>query len=148
MDVITRVPSSRETAIDLQYGENNRVQGNVFHGGVAGTRSSYSFNANVTDSDGFYTVPDDDRRPIDTRLASNLVNLQGRLDTALNNRLRLFVKAAFDDQSRRGPYQNASTDTDFFDIAGGIGVSFENAGTLNIRGLMPQRTSTWATSAS
>jgi outer membrane cobalamin receptor len=135
VDIITRVPAARETAIDLQYGENNRVQGNLYHGGVAGARSSYSFNANVTDSDGFYTVPDEDRRPIDTRLASNLVNLQGRVNSALNNRVHLFMKAAYDDQSRDGPYQNASTDTDLFDIAGGIGVSFENAGTLNVRAL-------------
>ena len=133
VDIITRVPSSRETAIDFQYGENNRVQGNLFHGGVAGTKTAYSFNANLTDSDGFYTVRDDDRRPIDTKLSSRLANVQGRLDGAPSDRLRLFAKAAFDDQSRRGPYQNASTDSDMFDIAGGLGANLQEAGTLDFR---------------
>jgi outer membrane cobalamin receptor len=135
VDIITRVPTARETAIDLQYGQNNRVQANLYHGGLAGSRSSYSVNANVTDSDGFYTVVDEDRRPIDTRLASNLINLQGRVDTTLTDRVRLFARAAFDDQGRDGPYQNASTDTDLFDLAGGVGVNLEDAGTLNFRAM-------------
>jgi outer membrane receptor protein involved in Fe transport len=133
VDIVTRVPSSRETAIDLQYGENNRIQGNLFHGGVAGTKSAYSFNANVTDSDGFYTRPEDDRRPIDTRLSSNLVNVQGRLDTTPTDRLRVFARAAYDNQSRNGPYSNASTDTDLFDVAGGLGVNLQESGTLDVR---------------
>jgi outer membrane receptor protein involved in Fe transport len=133
VDIITRVPSKRETAIDLQYGQNDRVQANLYHGGTAGARTAYSVNANVTDSDGFYTVLEEERRPIDTRLASNLFNVQGRLDTAPNDRLRLFVKTAYDDQGRDGPYVNASTDSDVFDLAGGLAANLDSAGALDVR---------------
>jgi len=129
------------TAIDLQYGENNRVQGKVYHGGVAGDalvlqlqrerhrlrRLLYRARRRI----GGQSIRGS-RRTWST--------CRGRLDSALNNRVRLFVKAAFDDQSRRGPYQNASTDTDLFHIAGGIGVSFESAGTLNIRAMYATET--------
>ena len=135
VNIVTRVPSARETAIDLQYGEDNRVQGNLFHGGVAGTKTAYSFNANLTDTDGFYTVRDEDRRPIDTRLSNRLANVQGRLDAAPTDRLRLFVKGAYDDQRRRGPYENAGIDSNVGDVAGGLTADLRQAGTLEVRAM-------------
>ena len=135
VNIITRVPSARETAVDLQYGENNRVLGNLFHGGVAGTKAAYSVNANLTDSDGFYAVPEDDRRPIDTKLSNRLANVQGRLDGAPTDRVRLFAKAAYDDQRRRGPYQNAGIDSDVGDVAGGVSLNLQQGGTLEARAM-------------
>jgi outer membrane cobalamin receptor len=133
VDVVTYAPEQQETVVDLQYGQYARTQANVLHGDALPSGSRYVLNANWVESDGYYVVPDEDRRPIDQPQANRLFNVQGRLETRLGERTTGFVRTGYNDQHQDGSLQNAGTDSDQFDIAGGLDMDLAGTSELALR---------------
>jgi len=133
VDVITHVPTQRETVAEVQYGEYDRLQANLYHGASLGQGGSYSLNADLVDTDGYYVVPEDERRPVDEPQAGRLANVQGRIDGRPSDSVHAFLRAGYNDQARHGGYQNQRADTDVFDVATGVGLDLRSSGRLDLR---------------
>jgi outer membrane receptor protein involved in Fe transport len=133
VDVVTRTPQERETALELQYGEYRRVQANLFHAGPIGEAWRYALNGSLADTDGYLRVPEEEKRPVDEPLASTLANVQGRVAGRLGEGLRGFVRLGYNDQARDGGYQTQSADSDVFDAAAGLDWALGGGGALDLR---------------
>jgi outer membrane cobalamin receptor len=134
VNIVTHVPEEREFSGEFLYGENERFQGNIQYGDVIGNeRATFSLNGNYYSTDGFFAVPEDERRPVDERQHGISKNLQGRLNAKLSDSARGFIRAGYYDQTRTGGFQLARTDVAVADVAGGLNFDLRDSGVLSAR---------------
>jgi outer membrane receptor protein involved in Fe transport len=134
VNVVTHVPEKREFNGEFLYGQNDRFRGNLQYGDVvANERVAYSLNANYYTTDGYFLVPEDERRPINERQHANQKNFQGRANFKLNDFTQAFIRGGYSDQARTGGFQLSRTDAVVGDVAGGFDIDLKAGGLVSTR---------------
>lgn len=134
INIVTRVPEKNEFHGEFLYGQNDRFRGNLQYGNVvADERVAFLLNANYYTTDGYFLVPEDERRPVDERQHGNQKNFQGRMNFKLSNSAQAFVRGGYNDQARTGGFQLARTDAVIGDVAGGLDFDLKAGGLVSAR---------------
>jgi outer membrane receptor protein involved in Fe transport len=134
VNVVTHVPEKREFNGEFLYGQNERFRGNLQYGNVvADERVAFLLNANYYTTDGYFLVPEAERRPVDEQQHANQKNFQGRANFRLNDFTQAFIRGGYSDQARTGGFQLARTDALIGDVAGGFDVDLKAGGLVSTR---------------
>jgi outer membrane receptor protein involved in Fe transport len=135
VDIVTRVPAGPEAIGYVQYGENNRFQGDVVVGDTfADGRIGVGLNAQYYTTDGFYRVPEDEIRPIDEKLAASSINFNGNVAFQFSDTARGFVRGGYNDQDRDGQYRLSESNSKIGNAAAGLDFDLTPSQQLSFRG--------------
>ncbi|MCM3869873.1 MAG: TonB-dependent receptor [Pyrinomonadaceae bacterium] len=134
VNIVTHAPEQRELNGELQYGENQRFRSSLQYGDVvANDRIAFSLNTNYYTTNGFFRVPENDRRPVDESEHAISKNFQGRSNFKFSDSARGFIRAGYYDQNRIGDHQLASTHVDLSDVAGGVDFDLNDSSVFSTR---------------
>jgi outer membrane receptor protein involved in Fe transport len=134
VNIVTRPAGPKEGLAELQYGEQNTVEGDLWYGRAVNETVALGFNANYYDSDGYEPFPSDQLQPVNEKIAGTLYNLQGRADFKLSSGTTGFLRVGYNDQRWQGQYRLQEGDFEIPDVAGGVTIDLGNRQTLAVKG--------------
>lgn len=134
VNIVTRPSGPKEGVAEVQYGEQNTLEGNFWYGQAVNESVALGFNANYYNTDGYEPFPSDQLQPVNEKISGRLYNLQGRADFNFSGGSTGFLRLGYNNQTWQGPYQLQDADTDVPDVAGGVTLDLGGRQTLAIKG--------------
>jgi outer membrane receptor protein involved in Fe transport len=133
VNIVSRSPHWQDRELEGWYGTDERIEGNALYSVAPSDALALGLNANYFRTDGYFVVPEEDRRPIDQRVASKMSNLQGRANFQLSPAANGFVRFGYGEQERDGGVQLEHQEAELGDLAGGVDLSLGGGHRLGIR---------------
>jgi outer membrane receptor protein involved in Fe transport len=133
VNIVTRPSGPKEGVAEVQYGEQNTLEGNLWYGQAVNEAVALGFNANYYDTDGYDPFPSDQLQPVNEKVASTLYNLQGRADFKFSTGATGFLRLGYNNQDWQGQYRLQEGDFQIPDIAGGVSLDLGERQTLGIK---------------
>jgi outer membrane receptor protein involved in Fe transport len=134
VNIVTRPAAEKEGLAELQYGEQDTVEGDLWYGQHVSENVALGFNANYYDSDGYEAFPSDQVQPVNEKIAAKLYNLQARGDFKFSGGTTGFLRVGYNNQDWQGQYRLQQGQFEIPDIAGGMSIDLGNRQTLAVKG--------------
>jgi len=139
ISIVSSPPSARTAEVTAQYGSKNTPKLDLFGSEVWG-KLGVSANASIFDTDGFPTVIENERGPIDTKAQVQFRNFSAKADYRASNRLSFFGRTGYFHEERdNAKYALGYTgdpeanDTTWKHLNGGVRVGLPDSSALQVR---------------
>jgi outer membrane receptor protein involved in Fe transport len=118
INIITEEPRAGGLDFTAAYGSSDSLDLSAGATHVTGDWS-LSADANYFDTDGYWNIPEDERDPINVKVAKEAKNIGGRVGYAVSDQLNLFVNANWLDEERQDDTPLNVNDTNVFSMGTG-----------------------------
>lgn len=132
VNVITRAPESSSLSAELSYGNQQTPGGSLF-GNLTHGKWTMSLGAEISRTDGYIIVDEDERGPIDTPAGSRYSNANLKLERALGETGSIFLRGEIFGESRTNGTPLQTNRTHLRQLSAGANFDNKQLGSFNFR---------------
>ena len=132
VNVITRAPESSSLSAELSYGNQQTPSGSLF-GNLTYGKWTASLGAEISRTDGYIIVDEDERGPIDTPAGSRYSNANLKLERAIGETGSIFLRGEIFGESRTNGTPLQTNRTHLRQLSAGANFANKQLGSFNFR---------------